>query len=209
MKKSILLTVCLVVTGVLLSLVFFASAPQSVEYVEQTSEKTDVVTVVDNEEDEIDYSRVVESRFLNMLNRNYVYNDSYYTVEDVVNDSVIALLDMRDSEDDSYISEDIVSDFVYDMYGIEVDFSQVNTKFPKKDGYVFILPRGYELYKHTVTNITENEDGTYSVKTNVEITTHDRMTYNEVCETLFVPNENSKFGFNIVHSNIVSVASAI
>jgi len=93
---------------------------------------------------------------------------------------MVALLDMRDSEDDSYISQDIVSDFVYDMYGVEVDYSEINTQFPQKDDYVFILPRGYELYEHTILSVVANEDGTYTVKTNIKISSHDSTVYNDV-----------------------------
>ncbi len=209
MKKFMLLSISFVVIGVVLFLAAFAPASEITVAPETAVSDSAVVTVVDTRSANVENNKILESRFLNMLNRNFVYNDSYFTVEDVVNDSMIALLDMRDSEDDAYISQEIVSDFVYDMYGIEVDYSEINSQFPKKEGYVFLLPRGYELYEHTVLNITENEDGTYTVKTNVKISCHDGTVYNDVCETLFVPNEASQFGYNIVHSNIGAVATAI
>lgn len=209
MKKIMLLTVSLAVIGVLLSLVAFASVPEISVASESAVADNAVVTVVDSDSNNAESNKVLESRFLNMLNRNFVYDDSYYSVEDIVNDSMVALLDMRDSEDDSYISQDIVSDFVYDMYGVEVDYSEINTQFPQKDGYVFILPRGYELYEHTILSVVANEDGTYTVKTNIKISSHDSTVYNDVCETLFVANEASQFGFNIVHSNIGAVAAAM
>jgi len=209
MKKIMLLTVSLAVIGVLLSLVAFASVPEISVVFESDVADNAVVTVVDSDSNNAESNKVLESRFLNMLNRNFVYDDSYYSVEDIVNDSMVALLDMRDSEDDSYISQDIVSDFVYDMYGVEVDYSEINTQFPQKDDYVFILPRGYELYEHTILSVVANEDGTYTVKTNIKISSHDSTVYNDVCETLFVANEASQFGFNIVHSNIGAVAAAM
>jgi hypothetical protein len=96
------------------------------------------------------------------------------------------------------------------MYGIEdIDYSLINADFSKKEGYVYILPRGYELYSHKVESVTLNEDGSYTVKTNVSISTHDGLKINEVCETLFVKNDASSFGFNIVYSNIGAPASAV
>jgi len=73
---------------------------------------------------------ILQTRFLNMLNHNYVYDDAIYSYEDMVNDSVIALLDMREDENSSYISQDIVNDYLYDMYGVTIDdFSEINKDF--------------------------------------------------------------------------------
>ena len=144
-----------------------------------------------------------------MLNHNFVYDDAFHTVEDVVNNSVVALLDMRENEDDSFILETLVENFVYNMYGIEIeDFSLINKGMPQKQGYVFIIPRGYEIYSHEIVDVLQNEDGSYTVKSNVSIATHDGQDFTEVCETLFVKNENSQFGFNIVYSNISAVETA-
>ena len=38
-----------------------------------------------------DASKIIEARFLNMLNHSYVYNDAFDSVEEIVNSSVIAL----------------------------------------------------------------------------------------------------------------------
>ena len=31
---------------------------------------------------------------------------------------------------------------------------------PKKDGYVYIIARGYSKFNHKIIGVTENEDGT-------------------------------------------------
>ncbi|MGI6280104.1 MAG: hypothetical protein ACOYJS_06050 [Acutalibacteraceae bacterium] len=148
-------------------------------------------------------NKVLESRFLNMLNHNYVYNDSFNSLEEIVNDSVIALLDMRDREDDSFVADYIVNAYLYDMYGITIDdFSAINPTFPQKEGYVFIIPRGYSLYDHEAISLNKNEDGTYTFITKVTIRTHDGSVAVLQAETLFVKNPASKFGYNIVFSNI-------
>lgn len=153
-------------------------------------------------------NKVIETRFLNMLNHNYVYNDSFYDLEDTVNDSVIALLDMRDSEDDSFIAQDILNGYLYDMFGITVDdFSNINPDFPQKDGFVYIVPRGYAKYEHKAVSLTENEDGTYTLVTAVTVKTHDGVSTTETAETMFVKNPASTFGYNIVISNISQAAA--
>ena len=108
-----------------------------------------------------------------------------------------------DAQDDSYISESIASDYIYNMYGINgIDFSQLNSGFPYKQGYVYIIPRGFSVYNHEIVSVVENEDGSFTVKTNVSISTHDGCEYVGVAETLFVKNTESQFGYNIVYCNI-------
>ena len=211
MKKGLLLTVSLAVVTAVLSLVVFASAPDTVKTeIADTAENNKVITVADCSASQLSEQKVLEARFLNMLNHSFVYDSSFDTVEAIVNDSVIALLDMRDSEDDSYISQAVVSEYVYNMYGIEIeDYSEINADFPQKEGYVYILPRGYEIYSHKIASVERNEDGSYTVKTNVTISTHFGQAFTDVCETLFVENTASDFGYNIVFSNIGISAAAM
>ena len=203
MKKSVVLSLAVVLVLALVSMVVFAATPKNSADLEKVSSNDNsVITVVDNEK--LDETEVLKARFLNMLNHNFVYDEDFHSVEDVVNNSVVALLDMRENEDDSFIDETLVYNFVYGMYGIEIDdFSSINQEMPKKDGYVFIIPRGYEIYSHEITDISINEDGSYTVKSNVSIATHDGQDITETCETLFVENENSQFGFNMVYSNFL------
>lgn len=149
-------------------------------------------------------SKILEARFLNMLNHNYVYNDSFNNINDIVNDSVVALLQHRDAEDDSYISQEVVNCYLTDMFGFEVfDFSEINSEFPKKEGFVYIVPKGFYEYKHKPVSITENEDGTYTFITKVTITSHDNFSVEKECKTMFAENDDSAFGFNIVKSQYV------
>ena len=155
------------------------------------------------EENEFDGSKVLEARFLNMLNHSFVYDTDFEDVESIVNQSIIALLNMRDINDDSYIAQNIVSDYVYSMYGIsDIDFSSINTMFPQKQGFVYIIPRGFWIYDHEMISATQNEDGSFTVKTNISVLGHDDSDFVGICETLFVKNEASRFGYNIIYSNI-------
>ncbi len=151
----------------------------------------------------IDKTAVLEARFLNMLNHSYVYGENFESIESIVNNSVVALLNYRDVESFDYISQNIVSDYLSDMFGLELmDFSSVNPDFPKKEGFVYILPRGYSKYSHKAVSLTQNEDGTYLFETKVNIKTHDGMEENADCKTRFVKNPASEFGYNIVFSEI-------
>ena len=115
MKKALicLVAVCLVVTAF-----GFISKDNSAkaQIAENSASKTDVITVSNSDKTSADYSKILESRFLNMLNHNFVYDSTFDSVEDMVNESMPALLGFRDSEDDSFIAENFVADYVFNMY---------------------------------------------------------------------------------------------
>ena len=149
-----------------------------------------------------DKEKVLEARFLNMLNHSFAYDEELASVEDLVNCAVTALC-VTESTDDSFIEESRVEDYLYNMYGVEVEnLSSVNADFPKKDGYVYVIPRGYTVYKHTIDSVRLNEDGSYTVTTSVTLDSHDGKEEGKAV-TLFVKNSNSQFGFNIISSDII------
>ena len=85
--------------------------------------------------------KATETRFLNMLNHNFVYDDDFDDIDTIVNNSVLALLDLRDSENEDYIKQIYVKDFVNNMYGIEIaDMSGLNAEFPQIDGSCTLFP---------------------------------------------------------------------
>jgi len=171
---------------------------------------TDEIVVEQVEAPEYDAEKALEVRFETILNRNFSYNEEIGDVDVLVNNSILALLDKRDADDESFIAEEIVASFVYDMYGIEiVDFSEFNADMPSKEGYVYIIPRGYSVYNHNVTDIIENEDGTFTVSSKVVIDEHDDVETEFSATTLFVKNENSTFGYNIIYSDIIENTIAI
>ncbi len=149
-----------------------------------------------------DTERVLEARFLNMLNHNFAYGEELASAEDLVNCAVTALCVMGGA-DGSFIEESRVEDYLYNMYGVEVEnLSSVNADFPKKDGYVYIIPRGYTVYKHSIESVRLNEDGSYTVTTTVKLDSHDGKEEGKAV-TLFVKNSTSQFGFNIISSDII------
>ena len=59
------------------------------------------------------------SRFLNMLNHNYVYGEDFDDLKTIVNNSCAALIDRID--DDGYINAYYVENYLKNMYDISVD----------------------------------------------------------------------------------------
>ena len=150
---------------------------------------------------------VDSSRFLNMLNHNYIYDADFEDIDAMVNLSVPALLGSRE---DDFISEAIVALFMYDMYGVEIlDTSGLNAQFPQKEGYLYIIPRGFTSYEHFDAEVKLNEDGTLFVTTSVIVTPSDAEQYEAKAVTLFVKNELSSFGYNIVSSEILTMDNCL
>ena len=186
MKK--LITAILISTFIILSLCSFTP----VKSVEAKEEKFETVA--------FDKNKVLEKRFLNMLNHNFVYNENIYDDEALLNNSALALLNLAS---DGFIEEIYIKDYVFNMYGKIFDsLLEYNEGLPKYDGYFYVIPRGYDLYEHSNAVITANEDGSYTVVTDVVIDYHFGEKVEAVCTTLFLPNELSQFGFNILYSDI-------
>jgi len=153
---------------------------------------------------------VTEARFLNMLNHNFVYNNDFDDIDAIVNNSVLALLDQRDSENEDFIAQSFVKGFVCDMYGIEIDdMSSLNSEFPQLEGFLYIIPRGFAAYTHSIISVEENEDGSFTVVSNVKILNHDNEFENKKAVTLFVENKASALGYNIIYSNIIEESTDI
>lgn len=153
---------------------------------------------------------VLKTRFLNMLNHNFVYGDSFYDIEAMVNDSMPALLHLRDAEDEDFIKEDYVKEYILNMFGTELgEIDEINADFPQKEGFIFIMPRGFTVYKHEILKMTENEDNSFSVTSKIKVNPHDNSEETLICETLFVKNFNSSFGYTIMYSKIIENVSAM
>ena len=186
MKKGILSITALAVV----LLISFPSL--TVKPAANATEKKPAVTVSEE--------KALGARFLNMLNHNFVYNDAFESVYEMTACSEVALLDKAE---DGYIKQSLIAGYLYNMYGVEnADFAAVTKDFPQRENYVYVIPRGFSVYKHSAPVITENEDGSYTVVTDVEISSHDSDVETAKATTLFVKNENSAFGFNIISSDI-------
>ena len=99
MKKFLwILTAILVAVSLLTAGVSAYAKPADVSEVNVVATANEVMPAPNSE-------KVLESRFLNMLNRNYVYGTDFESVNAIVDNSVIALLSLRENEDSSYIAE--------------------------------------------------------------------------------------------------------
>jgi hypothetical protein len=191
MRKNVIAAVALLLCVCLLS--FVKVSDKNAQIVEAATQNQEVITVADN-------TKMLESRFLNMLNHSFVYDNDFHNKETLVNNSVLALLDLADN---GFVSETYVSDYIFNMYGINVaDFSDINLDFEQKQGYVYIVPRGYSVCEHKIISVTDNSDGSYTVVTNVEISLDDGTVITDTATTVFLQNAESQFGYNIVYSEI-------
>lgn len=142
---------------------------------------------------------VMKARFENMLNNNYLYDDDFTSDKIVIENSILALLDKTV---DGEIDKSLVLGFIAGMYGLQVDPAAAEYDFAKaSEGMFLVLPRGYTEYNHTITSITE-EVGGYTVSSDMLVMPHDGEEYTVKVTTVFVPNEGSSFGYNILSSNI-------
>ncbi len=196
MKKGLSLLLCLVMLIVCSSLI----APV-------VTGSSQVSAAVADEAHEVN---VNEARFLNMLNHNFVYNSDFENADTIVNNASLALLDLRDSENEDYIAATYVMGFVKDMYGIEIaDMSGVNDDYPQLDGYLYIIPRGYTTYTHKIVSVEQNADCSYTVVSDVTVNNHDTASKTQKAVSLFVKNDASAFGYNMIYCNIVAESTDI
>lgn len=190
MRKNVILSLILTVCVVVLS---FASVKTDVIHSTDVSNKIDkVLTVAKNENSK---NPVLETRFLNMLNHNFVYNDDFYSDSALIENSLLALLDVAE---DSYVAEQYVKDYAFNMYGKIYDDFETD-----KEGYVYIAPRGYTIYKHEIVSVTDNKDGSFTVVTDVICDYEDGSVETLKAETLFLEADDSAFGYNILYSDII------
>ena len=141
---------------------------------------------------------VLPARLENMLNHNRLFGDDFNNVNAVVDNSIIALLDKREED---FIKEDIIKGFVQNMYDLSIDGYTAFPQAPTKEGYIFILPRGYDSFSHEIKSIEKN-GALYCVISQVSFNTHDGQEQKANCETVFLENENSAFGYNIISAKL-------
>lgn len=144
----------------------------------------------------VEYDAAKISRFENMLDHNYLYGNDFDDMHTVINNSCLALLSAREG---NYISTDVLFPFIDNMYGIPVYCDEtLNSDFPRKEGAVFIVPRGFVQYEHSVTQIVD-EGATVTVNS----VARDIDSGEEIpCVSVFIKSDESAFGYNLIVCNL-------
>ena len=193
MRKNLVLSAILTVCVIVLS--FACVKPENHDKRTVQTRNAEVLTVAKNNTTD---NAVLETRFLNMLNHNFVYNEDFYDDGVLIENSLLALLDVSE---DSFVSETYVRDYVFNMYG--KIYGEFESDYPEKEGYLYIRPRGYNIYSHKIASVIDNNDGSYTVYTTVTISYEDGAEEVATAETLFLKAEDSAFGFNMLYSDIL------
>lgn len=136
------------------------------------------------------------ARLTNMLDHNYLYGNDFDDMHTVINNSCLALLSAREG---NYISTDVLFPFIDNMYGIPMYCDEsLNSDFPRKEGAVFIVPRGFVQYEHSVTQIVD-EGATVTVNS----VARDIDSGEEIpCVSVFIKSDESAFGYNLIVCNL-------
>ena len=144
----------------------------------------------------VEYDAAKISRFENMLDHNYLYGNDFDDMHTVINNSCLALLSAREG---NYISTDLLFPFIDNMYGIPVYCDEsLNSDFPRKEGAVYIVPRGFVQYEHSVTQIVD-EGATVTVNSVAK----DVDSGEEIpCVSVFIKSDESAFGYNLIVCNL-------
>lgn len=143
---------------------------------------------------------ILSARFTNLLNQNRIYGYDFLSNEALVNAAAVNLCTMAD--DKGFIDSSAVQAFVADMYDITLEITDdINVNFPKAEGKVYVIPRGYSSYSHNIKSITDCGDF-YLVKSDVIISSHDGTVKKGTAESKIIVNEKSSFGYSIIDAEM-------
>lgn len=146
-------------------------------------------------ENKVDGSMI--ARFETMLNNNFLYNDGFNDDKAIIENSILSLASHIENGE---IDKNLTLNFIANMYGRQVDPAAASYDFlPVGEDKFAVIPRGYSVYTHTVTDVDETEAG-FVVYSDMVIDAHDSVCEKVTVRSIFVPNEGSIFGFNLVKS---------
>ncbi len=147
-----------------------------------------------------DTKMVAQAKIQNLLNLNNVYGDDFTNNETLVNAAAINLRSY--ANENGFIPNDVVTAFIKDIYDIDLEITDaINVNLPQKQGYVYLIPRGYTAYTHEITSITEGPDF-ITVTSFVYVDAHDSHVAVGTATTKLVKNDSACFGYNIIDSEI-------
>ena len=142
----------------------------------------------------------VVARFETMLNNNFVYNQDFDSDKAIIENSILSLVNHIE---DGQIDMALTLNFIANMYGRQVDPSAATYEFlPADEGKFAVIPKGFSVHRHN--NLTVEEiDGGYSVTSEMTVDAHDTDGAKILVKSIFVPNDGSLFGYNLIKSEYV------
>ncbi len=158
-------------------------------------------------ETEFSGEKAFESHIVNLLNLNNVYGEDFTDNEKLVNKAAISMRSYANAN--GFIEEAVITSFVKDMYDIDLVITDdINKDMPKREGFVYLIPRGYTLYNHTIMDITDM--GEYlSVTSSVNILYHNNYVEVGTATTKLIKNPNCSFGYSIMDAQIIYNTSSL
>ena len=75
--------------------------------------------------------------------------------------------------------------------------------YKRQEGYFAIPARGYDTYTHEIENVSELDNGNFTVLSKMTVDTHDGESFSMRVITLFAPAPDSPYGYHILRADIV------
>ena len=144
---------------------------------------------------------VMTNRFENILNSNFAFGDELSSISALLSASELSLLSK--AKDGTLPNGELIA-FLKDMYGIDPSvYADEGKEALTADGVTEISPRGFSLYTHRITDFHSNEDGTFTVYSDVEIEKHEGETELKEAVSRFVPTPESRFGYHLISCELL------
>lgn len=142
------------------------------------------------------------ARFVNMLNINYCYGDSFNDIQKMIDASAVTL---RDYSADVLgyglcVNDILVEGFAASFYGVSVEFDE-RTRIMSPEGYVFVPEAEVATQYHELVSFTET-DGEFEVMTRLTFYYGGDDVETSMAVSRFVRNTESEFGFNLLSCTV-------
>ncbi|MCI8360703.1 MAG: hypothetical protein HFE86_05120 [Clostridiales bacterium] len=148
----------------------------------------------------------VKARLSQLLELNRAFDDCIDDDRILIEEVSTVLLDQAVElpSGELVIHQQSVLRFIEDLYGRKADPAAGKYDFlTVPDGYFAIPARGYDTYSHEIQNLHVLENGDMTVLSSMSVNPHDSDTFQMLVVTLFRPNANSPFGYNILRADII------
>lgn len=173
-----------------------------VNAVEETAKPVKTETVETTETVDTDISP--EEQFLNMLNLNFCYGDTFKSPEQIAVSSAISLRDYA-VDIPGYginVGKVLAEGFIKSFYGKDVDLTDVETEYAP-EGFIALPCYEVGTQNHSIISVTETADGQFEVVSSVTFIYggYDTETYTAVSH--FAKNPESEYGFNLLDCTLL------